>query len=416
MVTIFDGMEKMTEEQLRFEIALMEQVSVSAFAGVTAQKAKKASVHLANKLTSFVGAKQFAEPEIIPLPEQIMLAADALIGYDKEDLLTHLRECLCRKLENLGVKDAMQLSSERQSVLIIAKAAESVDGVPVYMTPLRKAEAVAEKNTKKTIEDFGITVLDSKLQKELLAHAVMICVQAYGEPFAPVEKTLPGYLEGEQKEQCEAAEREAWAAMEENTEFHKECVSLEHAMDMSQNQAKTQESMYRSLEEKETALLHKEAAEDEREAVEKMLAETRQKMEECSKKQKEYEEEYYAKKVELELLQQKNETADRKLEELLCEKKQKLETSWKAAFPTLEFKDGVIAGVARTLRYAQLLALEEAFTELTLADHAENLDEAPSDDRLYYVCRFCMETGCAGRIAYRVKDNRILILQVQKSK
>ena len=33
----------------------------------------------------------------------------------------------------------------------------------------------------------------------------------------------------------------------------------------------------------------------------------------------------------------------------------------------------VIAGVARTLRYAQLLALEEAFTELTLADHAENL-------------------------------------------
>ena len=262
MVTIFDGMEKMTEEQLRFEIALMEQVSVSAFAGVTAQKAKKASVHLANKLTSFVGAKQFAEPEIIPVPEQIMLAADALIGYDKGDLLTHLRECLCRKLENLGVKDAMQLSSERQSVLIIAKAAESVDGVPVYMTPLRKAEAVAEKNTKKTIEDFGITVLDSKLQKELLAHAVMICIQAYGQPFAPIGKTLPGYLEGEQKEQCEAAEREAWAAMEENTEFHKECVSLEHAMDMSQNQAKTQESIYRSLEEKETALLHKEAAED----------------------------------------------------------------------------------------------------------------------------------------------------------
>ena len=39
MVTIFDGMEKMSEKQLRFEIALMEQVSVSAFAGVTAQKA-----------------------------------------------------------------------------------------------------------------------------------------------------------------------------------------------------------------------------------------------------------------------------------------------------------------------------------------------------------------------------------------
>ena len=72
--------------------------------------------------------------------------------------------------------------------------------------------------------------------------------------------------------------------------------------------------------------------------------------------------------------------------------------------------------MARTFRYQELLALEEAFAELTGADHAVNLDEAPVDGRLYNVCKFYMEPGCAGRIAYRVKDNKILVLQVQKGK
>ncbi len=416
MITIFDGMEKLTDEQLRFEIALLEQVSVSAFASQTAQKAKKTSVQLANKLTSLVGGKQFTEPEIMPMQEKVMLAADALWGNDREELIEHLRDCVCRKLEKLGVKDAVELSSERQSVLVIAKAAEVVEGVSVYMSPLRKADAIAAKNIKKEVEDFRITVLESKLQKELLAHVVMNCVQAYGADFAPAVETLPSYLEGAEKEAYEAAEREAWAAMEEDVQFHKECVNLEHAMEMCTSQAKTQESMYLSLEEKEAALLQKEAVSDEEEAVQKMLAETRQKMEEHKAKQKAHEEEYYAKQVELELLRQKNEEADHKIETFVAEKKQKLEASWAKAFPALTFKDGVIGGIARTFRYTELLALEEVFTELMQADHAANLDEAPVDDRLYNVCKFYMETGCAGRIAYRVKDNKILVLQVQKGK
>lgn len=416
MITIFDGMEKLTEEQLRFEIALLENVSVSAFASQTAQKAKKTSVLLANKLTSLVGGKQFAEPEMTPIADKVALSADALWGNDKEELVEHLRDCVSRKLEKVGVKDAVQLSSERQSVLAIAKAAEAVEGVSAYMTPLRKADAIAEKNRKIEVADFGITVMESKLVKELLAHVVMVCVQAYGEPFAKPESSLPGYLDMEAQDAYEAAEAKVWEAIAQDEQFHKECMNLEHAMEMCMSQAKTQESMYLSLEEKEGALLKKEAAADEEEALQKMLAETREKMEAHKEKQKALEEEYYAKQVELELLQQKNEEAAKQVEVFVAEKKQKLEERWANAYPALIYKDGVIGAVARTFRYQELLALEEAFAELTGADHAANLDEAPVDGRLYNVCKFYMEPGCAGRIAYRVKDNKILVLQVQKGK
>lgn len=423
MVTIFDGMEKLKEEQLRREVAMHEQIRLAAFAGQTAKKAQKASIRLANKITGLVGAKQFEEPDIIPITEQVALGADALLGYDREDLLNHLREELCLKLEKLGVKDAMSLTSERQSVLIIAKAAEAVDGVSSYLTPLCKAQKIAEKNTIRNVDDFKMPLLDSKLQKTLLAHTVMMCVQAYGEPFAPQENTLPGYLEGLEKEAYEAQEKKAETAQKENADFAKECEELERVMEMKKNQAKTQESMVNSMEEKENTLLHKETSEnesetaDEKEAVEKMLAETRQKLEECQNKKREYEEEYYARKVEYELLAQKMEVNNRELEDWFGKKAKALEEAWKSAFTRLEWKDGVITETARNFSYAQLLALEEAFTELASAENPEDLDEsAYSEDRRYAICKFSMEPGSAGRIAYRVKDHRILILQIQKSK
>lgn len=423
MVTIFDGMEKLTEEQLRYEVAMHEQIRMAAFAGQTAKKAQKASIRLANKLTGLVGAKQFEEPEIIPLAEQVQLGADALFGYDKEDLIAHLRDELCLKLEKLGVKDAMSMTSERQSVLITAKAAEGVDGISAYLTPLRKAQQVAEKNTAIEVTDFKMPLLDSKLQKSLLAHTVMLCVQAYGEPFAPAEDTLPGYLCGIQKEEYESQEKKAETALKENADFAGECEELEHVMEMKKNQAKTQESMILSLEEKETTLLHKETdgnngtAGEEKEAVEKMLEETRQKLEECRSKKKEYEEEYYAKKVEYELIAQKTEENNRSLEEWFGKKAQAMEEVWKNAFTRLEWKDGVIAETARKFNYTQQLSLEEALKELDMAENPENLDESTGDDsRRYYICRFSMEPGCAGRIAYRVKERKVLILQIQKNR
>lgn len=423
MVTIFDGMEKLTEEQLRREVAMHEQIRLAAFAGQTVKKAQKASIRLANKITGLVGAKQFEEPDIIPITEQVALGADALQGCDREDLIAHLRDELCLKLEKLGVKDAMSLTSERQSVLVTAKAAEAVEGVSSYLTPLRKAQEIAEKNTVKEAADFKMPLLDSKLQKTLLAHTVMMCVQAYGEPLVPQENTLPGYLEGIKKEEYEEQEKKAETAQKENADFDKECGELEHVMEMKKNQAKTQESMVISLEEKETTLLHKETAEqdgtvaDDKEAVGKILAETRQKLEECRNRKREYEEEYYAKKVEYELLAQKTEENQKKLDEWYGKKAQVLKESWKQAFARLEWKDGVIAEAARNFNYAQLLSLEEAYQELTMAEAPEDLDESTDlEDRKYNICRFGMETGHAGRIAYRVKDNKILILQIQKSK
>lgn len=416
MVTIFDGMERMNEEQLRYEIALLEQVSVAGFAKIAAQKVKQTSMHLAGKVTNLLGAGDISEPVVVTMDMQVALAKEALKGKSAQELQMILKANLCQKAEELGISGASQMNREKLSAAIVSKAAEAVEGVPSCMTTLRKAEAVADKNKKDQPEDFRKTVLKNKMTRELLAHTVSVCVRAYGEKFSPAFMTLPGFLSGEAKEQYLDEERKVREAMDQSAECKAECVHMEQAMEMSRNLAATQKSEYQSLEEKEDYLVTKQASEEDTEEISQMLAETRAKMEECLKKQKEYEEAFYAKQAELELLKDKNDEAGSGMLQFTESRKNAIKEAWQQAFPSLDFKDGVLSSVARSFMYDDRISLEEALKELTMAEHAGNLDENSSKDALFSVFRFSLDNGSAGRIAYHVKGDRILILQIQKSK
>lgn len=425
MVTIFDGMNRMTEEQLRHEIALHEQLSPMAFARIAAQKVKNSSVQIANKVTALFGKEGFSEQTVLSIDDQIEMAKEVLRGKDTEELKRILKANLCREIEELGILDAAKMSEERLSVLIVSKAAEVVKDVPVYMTTLRKAEAIADKIQKKVSTDYRKTFSKNKMIKELLAHTVFVCVRAYDEKFSPAFITLPGFLQAEARLQYMEEEQRIQESLTQQTEFQAECKCLEQAMELCLNQAMTQKSAYMSFEEKEDYLLTKTAAktedkceaedESETEDVEKMLSETREHMEECLKKQKEFEEGYHAKQAELELLRENAKQADRTLAEFMQKRKSTIEETWKTAFSKLDFKEGVIASVVRNFTYDDRISLEEALLELCMAEHAANLDESLSNQELYHVCRFSLDKGC-GRIAYHVKGDRVLVLQIQKSK
>ena len=244
MVTIFDGMDHMTKEQLCYEIALHEQVSTAAFAKELAQKAKKTSVQLAGKVTALFGKDGFSEPSVIDVEMQVEIASQALLIKKEEELRRLLEINLCRELEELGVSKASDMNRERLSVIIVSKAAEAVDGVPGSMTTLRKAEMIADKNTKEKVQDFRKTIVRSKMIKELLAHTVAGCVRAYWEKFSPAFVTMPGFLNGEELEDCLKKEKQITEYQQKNTECTVESTRLEHAMEMVHNQALTQQSAY----------------------------------------------------------------------------------------------------------------------------------------------------------------------------
>lgn len=416
MITIFDGIEKMTKEQLCYEVALLEQITVSSYARTAAGKAKKTSVRLANRVTSLIGKKQFAEPGAPTLAEQIAVSKESLMSKDTEELKRLLKGNLCKRLESLGTENAAALSEERFFVLLVAKAGEALADVPNAVMTLRKAELIADKNKRIKPEDFEDTILPAKLDKEVLAHAVAEAVRAYDGKLAPTLNSLPDYRSGEALLRYLDEEERLNTLLAGSAEWKNERTSLTNAAQSCEDKMLTQESEKRALKEKEEALLAKEGSPAEKDTYESMLAETRTLMEDCARRQKEFEEEYQAKKEELRRLEQKNTDGERELTELLNTRKERLTKNWREAYPRCEFRDGVAKAAAREFSYDELIALEEALAELCLAENAENLDEPATEKKDYCSCTFYAQTGYAGRIAYRVQNGRIRILQVQKSR
>lgn len=416
MITIFDGIAKMTKEQLCYEVALLEQVTVSGYARTAAGMAKRTSVRLANRVTKLITKKQFSEPEAPTLAEQIAVSQESLMLKDVEELKRLLKGNLCRRLESLGEKNASAMTEERLSVLLIAKAGEAVTDVPDAVMTLRKAELIADKNKRLKPEDFEDTILPGKLDREVLAHAVAAAVRAYDEKLAPTLSSLPDYRAGKALLRYLDEEERLQTLLAEHAEWKNEQTSLTNAARMCEDKMRTQESEKRSLKEKEDALLAKEGSPAEKDTYESMLAETRSLMEDCARKQEEFEKEYQAKKEELHRLEQKNTEREQELKALLSSRTERLNEKWKEAYPRCEFRDGVANTAAREFCYDELIAMEEALAELCLAENAENLDEPVTEKKEYCSCTFYAQTGYAGRLAYRVQDEKILILQVQKSR
>ncbi|MCM1105235.1 MAG: hypothetical protein NC409_14165 [Clostridium sp.] len=416
MVTIFDGIQKMTKEQLCYEVALLEQVTVSGYARTVAGKAKKTSVQMANRVTALVAKKQFTEPEAPTLAEQVVISQESLMSKGEEELRLLIKGNLCKRLESLGVENTAAMSEERLSALIITKAGEALSEVPDTTMILRKAELIADKNKRQRPEDFEDTILPGRLDREVLAHVTAAAVRAYDGKLAPTLNSLPDYRSGEALLRYLDEEEHLSALTAGSAEWKNEQTSLRNAAQAYEDQMRTQESERRSLEEKEEALLAKEGSPAEKDTYESMLNETRTLMEDCARRQQEFEEEYRVKKEELNRLEQKNTEGERQLQELLAVRTERLEENWRKAYPRFGFRDGVAAYAAREFCYDELIALEEAFAELALAENAENLDEPATEKKEYCSCTFYAETGYAGRIAYRAGEDGILILQVQKSR
>ena len=416
MVTVFDGIAKMTKEQLSYEVALLEQITVSGYARTAAEKVKKNSVRLANRVTKLVANKEFAEPEAPTLAEQIAVSKESLMLKDAEELRRLLKGNLCKRLEALGVQNTAAMSEERLSVLLIMKAGEALAQVPNAAMALRKAELIADKNKRIRPEDFEDTILPGKLDREVFAHVVAAAVRAYDQKMAPTLASLPNYRSGEALLRYLDKEERLHTLLAGSAEWKNEQASLANAAQTCEDKIRTQENEKRSLKEKEETLLAKEGSPAEKDTYESMLAETRTLMEDCARRQKEFEAEFQAKKEELRRLEQKNTEGEQELKELIASRTEELIRMWQEAYPRCSFREGVAESVVRELYYDELIALEEALAELCLAENAENLDEPVTECKEYCSCTFYAQTGYAGRIAYCVRDGRITILQVQKSR
>jgi len=71
MPNIFDGLSKMNDEKLKYQIATLETVTMTNIASEMGQKTKKGTVKFANMVRGLFSDKQFEEPAVIPIEDVV---------------------------------------------------------------------------------------------------------------------------------------------------------------------------------------------------------------------------------------------------------------------------------------------------------------------------------------------------------
>ncbi len=176
MANIFDGIAGMTDNQLRIEIALFSQVTLSNAAIETGNRVLGSVVDMANSIMKSFGTKQSFEYDVVRVSDMVNSDYDKLSGRGREWLLEELQRQVIQKLGAREDEDKGVHLWEKLSVMAVNEAAVTY-GLEKYDTPANKIEKISIEYNKaylqaihnvlgrQTPEEAAKT--DARLQKRL---------------------------------------------------------------------------------------------------------------------------------------------------------------------------------------------------------------------------------------------------------
>lgn len=238
MPNIFDGLRKISDNDIIEQIALLETMNIVNISKPIAQKAKKKTISIINFLGSKIGKNHMIEePEV----KEIW----SLIDEKKEELKNCTRAALDERLLNILIdkfkNDIQETTEEAISIEVIEEAAkfyklyknltlaqkadniylkyceklngkakEYLNGQPFVdlkettediMEILSNMNEEQKKDFEQSIDVKKITLLNvwKKLDRQHFARIVWLSVKAYGGRFTPKKEILPSFIEGEKE-------------------------------------------------------------------------------------------------------------------------------------------------------------------------------------------------------------------------
>lgn len=220
MPNIFDGINKMSNDELIEQVAFMETMNRLNLSKPLFFKAVKKAVNFIN----FVGNKMgkdpnVREPEVKEIWTVLEETKEELKSIKREELNERLREIL---IEKSRIKSEIP-SDDELSVAVIEECCKML-GIPPKMTPGKKADIIfskienddvndeyeeeTEENDIKVIDAPNVSLLrmGKKFDRELLAKLVYTSMKAYGQKFSPLAENMPSFKSHKEKE--EEAQRE----------------------------------------------------------------------------------------------------------------------------------------------------------------------------------------------------------------
>lgn len=314
MPNIFDGLKKISDDDIIEQIALLETMNVSNISRPIIQKAKKKTISIINFLGSKIGQNHMIEePEVKEIWTLIDEKEEQLKTCTRSELDERLLNVLMEKCRN-DIKDPTEDEISREVIEEAAKLyklyenstpGQKADNIYLkYCEKLKgKAEAYLKgqtllelKETTESIEDIlknmnkeqkkdfeqsvdieKLTLLNAwrKVDRQLFIRIVWLSVKAYDGSFTPKEEMLPSFIKDEKQVEIIKQDEDLKKSQEELLELKNQLELYEEKINLTEN----------SLQEK--SVLLNSAIEDKKQAEEDTinLVKMNVKLEEVKKSQ-----------------------------------------------------------------------------------------------------------------------------------
>lgn len=159
MPDIFEGIQKMSDEDIKIQIALFENVNILNAVKETGTRMMEGLAGLANSFAETLGRRTSLEYEVTRVSDRVRDAVGRMAGKDRIQLMYELKNQIALKCK-IPAEQLEELSDTRLSFLILSEAAKSYH-IQKYATPANKIEEISIQ-----YKELFLNSLHSRLVKQ----------------------------------------------------------------------------------------------------------------------------------------------------------------------------------------------------------------------------------------------------------
>lgn len=434
MPNLFDGIKKVSEEDLREQIAILETFTMTNLSKQTGQKVAKKLFQATNLVTGLMKKAPLQEPEVLSIEELVERSKLQWQMLGKEELEIHLKNVLkakCNSLKSGSI--AEDISEDALSAFIIEQAAERYE-LREELLPSQKADLITKcyedemKERQKELEKeeeapetLQIPLGKNKLIRELFVKLIVLSVQAYGGSMVAKDEELPSWIPARERYDKDQAYQDLMKQHSQNDEQYKNVLQslLDNESDISakkklieyeEDRQQDTKARIEKLTTKKEALLNKLAeqkaslsSESEESFIEQQRLAKEVKMKEAQIHTYEsilmmsYEEVEGAKKCIEALTRKKEDEISKELKKALAkrdetaeriqaekeEREKTLEENWKKIYSQFKFDEECLKAIHNSFVLYELTDVERALLELHNTQDVEALSWGELDKKDY---------------------------------
>ncbi|MDY5911960.1 MAG: hypothetical protein SPJ62_08160 [Inconstantimicrobium porci] len=203
MPNIFDGLKRLSHEELIDKIVILESVNIKNFSKPVFQSVGKKIIKTVNFLGDKLGKNpNIKEIEVKNVCDIMREKKQQLNSLSMNTLNEHLVNALINKLK----LNNFNMSDDALSAYVIGEAAKLYD-LSDNMTTANKADYIYNQlenpselaRIKSSFTSFNPINGSRKLNREILSYIVYSSILSFGKCFTPENKSLPSYVEGDEE-------------------------------------------------------------------------------------------------------------------------------------------------------------------------------------------------------------------------